>query len=184
MGVFMANRTALGIIRAFTELIEESEFQKISVDMIMEKAQVSRSTFYRHFKDKYDVMNAGYKRVFDHYASPEQSRNYRELCYNLFSFVQNRRRMVRRALETQGYNSFSNYVCSIAYDTALEITRLNRGEGFTPAEELQVDVYCNGICAVFRNMVSRDYGLDAAAAADALYEMMPGSLKHYWWPEK
>jgi len=152
------------------------------VDMIMEKAQVSRSTFYRHFKDKYDVMNAGYKRVFDHYASPEQSRNYRELCYNLFCFVREHRRMVRRALETQGFNSFSNYVCSIAYETAEEIARQNRnGEGFTPAESLQVDVFCNGICAVFRNMVNRDYALDAAAAADALYEMMPESLKHYWW---
>lgn len=180
----MANRTALGIIRAFTELIEESEFQKISVEMIMEKAQVSRSTFYRHFKDKYDVMNAGYKRVFDHYASPEQSRDYRELCYNMFSFVRERRRMVRRALETQGYNSFSNFVSSYAYDTAEKITRQNRGgEGFTPAEELQVDVFCNGICAVFRNMVSRGYALDAAAAADALFEMMPESLKHYWWTE-
>lgn len=26
--------------------------------MIMKKATVSRSTFYRYFKDKYDVMNA------------------------------------------------------------------------------------------------------------------------------
>lgn len=180
----MANRTALGIIRAFSELMDEGDFQKISVDMIMEKAQVSRSTFYRHFKDKYDVMNAGYKRVFDHYASPEQSRDYRELCYNMFSFVREHRRMVRRALETQGYNSFSNFVSSYAYDTAEKITRQNRGgEGFTAAEVLQVDVFCNGICAVFRNMVSRGYALDAAAAADALFEMMPESLKHYWWRE-
>ena len=68
--------------------------------------------------------------------------------------------------------------------TALAITRANRnGQGFTPAEELQADVFCNGICAVYKNMVAQRYKLDSSAAADALYEMMPQSLKHYWWPD-
>ena len=42
-------------------------------------------------------------------------------------------------------------------------------------------IFCNGICAVYRNMVCQRYTIDASAAADALYEMMPESLKHYWW---
>ena len=46
-----------------------------------------------------------------------------------------------------------------------------------------MDVFCNGICAVYRNMAFQRYEIDASTAADALYEMMPESLKHYWWPE-
>ena len=87
-------------------------------------------------------------------------------------------------VETTGFNSFSNFIYEYSYKTALAITRDNRdGAGFTPAEELQVDVFCNGICAVYRNMVYQRYTLDASTAADALYEMMPESLKHYWWRE-
>ena len=68
------------------------------------------------------------------------------------------------------------------YETALAITKANRnGEGFTPVEELQVDVFCNGICAVYKKILDEKYDIDPGDAADALYEMMPESLKHYWW---
>jgi hypothetical protein len=88
-------------------------------------------------------------------------------------------------MESTGFNSFNNFVYEYSYQTALAITKANRnGEGFTPVEELQVDVFCNGICAVYRNMACQRYEIDASTAADALYEMMPESLKHYWWPEE
>lgn len=52
---------------------------------------------------------------------------------------------------------------------------------YTAIVELQVDVFCNGICAVYKNMAQQRYKISTAEAADALYEMMPESLKHYWW---
>ena len=178
----MVNRTLAAIISGFNRLIVEHDFQKISVEMIMQEAGVSRSTFYRYFKDKYEVMNANFKNLLDYYIAPERSRNYRDLCYHLFSYAQDNLKMFRRALESTGFNSFSNYIYEYSYQTALTITRANRnGEGFTPAEELQVDVFCNGICAVYRNIVCQRYRIDPSTAADALYEMMPESLKHYWW---
>lgn len=178
----MVNRTLSAIIDGFNRLISEHDFQKISVEMIMQEAGVSRSTFYRYFKDKYEVMNANYKNLLDYYISPERSSNYRDLCYHLFSYATENLKIFRRALESTGFNSFGNFIYEYSYKTALAITQANRnGAGFTPAEELQVDVFCNGICAVYRNIVCQRYTIDASAAADALYEMMPESLKHYWW---
>lgn len=180
----MLNRTMTAILNAFNRLIVEHDFQKISVEMIMKEASVSRSTFYRYFKDKYEVMNANFKILLDYYVAPERSRNYRDLCYHLFEYAQDNLKMFRRALESTGFNSFSNFIYEYSYQTALAITRSNRnGSGFTPAEELQVDVFCNGICAVYKNIVCQRYKIDPSTAADALYEMMPESLKHYWWAE-
>ena len=182
MGDFMVSRTYNAIIDAFVRLIKEHEFNKISVEMIMEKATVSRSTFYRYFKDKYDVMNANYKNLLDYYVSPERSSNYRDLCYHLFKYGQENLSVFKNALTSTGFNSLHNFIYKFSYDTALAITQANRnGEGFTPVEELQVDVFCNGICAVYRNMICQRYALNPSDAADALYEMMPESLKHYWW---
>ena len=82
----MGNKTAKTILDSFNRLIVENDFHKITVEMIMKAAEVSRATFYRHFKDKYDVMNANFKQVLDYYVSPEQSGNYRDLCYHLFQF--------------------------------------------------------------------------------------------------
>ncbi|MBE6032563.1 MAG: TetR family transcriptional regulator [Clostridiales bacterium] len=180
----MANKIAAAIVSAFNRLILDNDFQKISVDMIMKEAEVSRSTFYRHFRDKYEVMNANFKNILDYYIQPERSKNYRELCFHLFEFGQANLRMFKRALGSTGLNSFRNFIYEYSYQMALEITKANRnGEGFTPVEELQADVFCNGICAVYHNMVHQRYSIDPSDAADALYEMMPESLKHYWWPE-
>ena len=178
----MPGRTMHAILDAFNRLITETDFQKISVEMIMAEASVSRSTFYRYFKDKYEVMNANFKMALDHYIHPQRSSNYRDLCYHLFDYGQRHLKIFRRALDSTGFNSLSNFIYEYSYETALKITRLNRaGAGFTPVEELQVDVFCNGICAVYRNMVCQRYSVEPSAAADALYEMMPESLKHYWW---
>lgn len=178
----MTNRTYNAIIDAFIRLIKEYDFNKISVDMIMTKSSVSRSTFYRYFKDKYDVMNAIYKNLLDYYVSPDRSKNYRDLCYHLFKYGQENLSVFKNALSSTGFNSLYNFIYEYSYETALAITRSNRnGAGFTPAEELQVDVFCNGICAIYRNMIGQRYNLNPSDAADALYEMMPESLKHYWW---
>lgn len=180
----MLGRTMTAILDAFNRLIAEKDFQKISVEMIMNEAKVSRSTFYRYFKDKYEVMNANYKNVLDYYVAPERSGSYRDLCYHLFEYGQKHLKIFKRAMESTGFNSFNNFVYEYSYQTALAITKANRdGAGFTPVEELQVDVFCNGICAVYRNVAFQRYEIDASTAADALYEMMPESLKHYWWPE-
>ena len=178
----MLNRTMTAILNAFNRLIVQHDFQKISVEMIMKEADVSRSTFYRYFKDKYEVMNTNFKCLLDYYVDPARSHNYRDLCYHLFEYAQDNLKIFRRALETTGFNSFSNFIYEYSYQTALAVTKSNRnGVGFSPAEELQVDVFCNGICAVYKNLVYQQYKIDASTAADALYEMMPESLKHYWW---
>ena len=178
----MVNRTLNAILAGFNRLISEVDFHKISVDMIMKEAGVSRSTFYRYFKDKYDVMNLNFKNILDYYVTPGRCHNYRELCYHLFSYAQDNLKAFKRALDSTGFNSLSNFIYEYSYQTALKITRHNRGgEGFTPAEELQVDVFCNGICAVYRNIANQRYKIDPGTAADALYEMMPESLKHMWW---
>lgn len=53
------------ITDCFNGLSRKYTLDQITVNMIAEAAGVSKSTFYRHFLDKYDVMNYNYKRVLD-----------------------------------------------------------------------------------------------------------------------
>ncbi|WP_102273435.1 TetR/AcrR family transcriptional regulator [Cytobacillus massiliigabonensis] len=50
-------RTQSLLKRAFIELMEEREFEQITVADISERATVKRATFYLHYKDKTDLMN-------------------------------------------------------------------------------------------------------------------------------
>lgn len=46
------------IISAFRELMEHEKFDSITTSGIIEKSGVSRATFYKHFKDKYDLLES------------------------------------------------------------------------------------------------------------------------------
>ncbi len=51
-------RTRRLLQQAFLELMQKKSFQSISVQEIAERATVNRATFYAHFEDKYDLLDA------------------------------------------------------------------------------------------------------------------------------
>ncbi len=50
-------KTLALIKRSFIKLIDEKGFRSITVNDISDEAMISRSTFYLHFTDKYDLLN-------------------------------------------------------------------------------------------------------------------------------
>ena len=51
-------KTRKAIFDACVALMKEKEFQNITVNEIVERADINRGTFYLHFVDKYDMMNS------------------------------------------------------------------------------------------------------------------------------
>ena len=51
-------KTRKAIFDACVSLIEEKDFQKITVNEIVERADINRGTFYLHFEDKYEMMKS------------------------------------------------------------------------------------------------------------------------------
>ncbi len=62
-------KTYLALEEAFTKLLEEKPFEAITTNELCDTAMIRRTTFYKHFADKYDY--------FDFYVSSmmERSRN-------------------------------------------------------------------------------------------------------------
>lgn len=178
----MVERTKKNILNAFNQLIPKHDFDKITVSMIAAEADVSSATFYRYFKDKYDVMNYNYKLLLDYYVNPQRCHDYQDLFYYLFRVARESWRYLEHAFDSTGVNSFSTYIYKYSYETARQITMQNRdGEGFTPEEELQCDVFCRGISYMYENWIMGKYQISAEDAAKALYQIMPKTLKYYWW---
>ncbi len=59
-----SRRTRRLLQKALNELMAEKKFSEISVQDITAKAEINRATFYAHFDDKYELMNAGIRESF------------------------------------------------------------------------------------------------------------------------
>ena len=63
------------IAGSFVELLKDRKIQTVSITEIVEKAQVSRITFYRNFKDKEDILRYYIVRETDKWLSQTED-NY------------------------------------------------------------------------------------------------------------
>lgn len=177
----MSERTRRDIVEAYNRLIVEKRFDKITVDDIAREAMVSRSTFYRYFKDRYDVMNYNYKRLLDDRVYDGSITNYRDLYRELYLAGSTFLSKISGSFKSSGVNSFEHFIYMYSRETVVRITEMNRGgKGLTESENMQLDVFCYGISFMYRKWVEDRYALDPDTAADKLYEMMPETLKNYW----
>jgi AcrR family transcriptional regulator len=72
------SRRMRGIIcNAMSDLLNDKPFPKITVRDIMERAQIQRATFYRYFRDKYEVAETVNKTIADSLAKGFFSSFYR-----------------------------------------------------------------------------------------------------------
>ncbi len=58
-------RTRKLLQQAFIELTVEKGFAALTVRDITERAMVNRSTFYRHYLDKYDLLEEYLNEIYD-----------------------------------------------------------------------------------------------------------------------
>lgn len=77
---------------AMKELLEHDSIDKITVKQIVDQCGVTRPTFYRHFKDKYDLVNWNFDKLAQKsFRQMGVSLTLREGLTKKFEFIQGER---------------------------------------------------------------------------------------------
>ena len=112
-------KTRKAVFEAFTELIEEKGYAGITIQDIIERADIGRSTFYSHFDTKEDLLRVLCEEIFDHVFSKglgkEKDHDFSgvhdlkdELTHILYHLDDNRR-TIRSVISAECGNVFMEY---------------------------------------------------------------------------
>src|SRR3979490_230288 len=63
-----SHRTKRQLSEALVELVKVKRFDDITVQNVIDRADVGRSTFYTHFRDKEDLLRKDWERFLDAFA--------------------------------------------------------------------------------------------------------------------
>lgn len=113
-------KTIALVRKAFAELINERDYDDITIQDILDKSGISRSTFYAHYKTKDDLLlsisNHLFEHVFSHSLQEEKTHDYSKdnfydyhhLIEHIFYHISDEKDLFKGILFSKGNSTFLN----------------------------------------------------------------------------
>ena len=113
-------KTRKAIFDAFTKLLEDKSYSGITVQEIIDEADISRSTFYSHFETKDELLRELCTEIFEHvfsdHISKEKSHDFsesdndlKEEITHMLYHLQDNNRYISRILSCESGEIFMNF---------------------------------------------------------------------------
>jgi AcrR family transcriptional regulator len=138
-----SRRTRQMLGRALVELMAEKRYDSITVQEIIDRADVGRSTFYAHFRDKEDLFVGEFESLLAelNHEVEHQTPGGGSLVpsLGLFRHVQSHRYLYRALVRGRGLDVIEKAARDYftrSLEERLEALRTNRGEGHIPGPVL------------------------------------------------
>ena len=112
----MQQLTKAHIVETFNDLLREYPFEKITAKMIIDRAGVSKSTFYRFFLDKHDVLYFNYKNNIDQWVKNQGCKNWKELFVCVYASSLTDHAREKNAFAYSGADSYFQILYRYSYE--------------------------------------------------------------------
>lgn len=93
------NRTVRDFENAMLSLLEQVPFDQLTVDQICQEAMLHRSSFYRYFRDKYDLLEQAFDAQLNQLISDQQ--NTDEIVDAALDYVDSHRELFHHLVATK-----------------------------------------------------------------------------------
>ena len=178
----MKRKTAREILaESFRELAQSKPVDKITVPNIIENCGYSKTTFYRLFKDKYDLMAWDYAQRLEAIISQTERADYewKQILWDVALLYNEQRDYLRNLLlHTSGYESFSRHMKQLHFESLSKCVRVSSGmEELDVKTEMYVRTYCQGTVELTCDWIMGAFPVTAEELAEVFEDCMPGPLQ-------
>lgn len=180
----MKNFTKLHILNSFNQLMNEYPFEKITIDMITKHSEVSKSTFYRYYLDKYELMNYSYVIFVEKIFKYHLCHSLKDLFIMLLENADKNSTRIKNAYEYNGMNSFTSFLYEYSckkFDTFILETRNKK---ITAEEKLRISLFCHGFIWLINDYIDKKISLPIETIAEALCDSLPSAIQDLWYKQE
>ncbi|MCI8485029.1 MAG: TetR family transcriptional regulator [Lachnospiraceae bacterium] len=164
-------------VKALIVLMEREPLDRITVTEIVEICEVTRPTFYRHFKDKYDLVNW----YFDILAQKSfrqmgVSLSLREGLITKFQLMMEERIFFTSAFSSSAQNCLIDYDYECIYQFYQEVIHKKGEDLLTPEMDFLLRMYCHGSIYMTAEWTKNKMPLTPEEITDRLIKALPPKL--------
>ncbi len=112
---------------ALNVLLQSRSIDKISVNEIIIQAGISRSTFYRHYYDKYDLLNSCYEKIIlknTLFLFNKELSWFDAVC-KLYKEIKDNLNLIQNAFRSTDLNNLKNYIYTMSMEYHMSILKEN-----------------------------------------------------------
>ncbi|MCR5008503.1 MAG: TetR/AcrR family transcriptional regulator C-terminal domain-containing protein [Oribacterium sp.] len=169
----MAERTKLWIADKMKNLMKQKPIDKIRITEICKVAEIERTTFYYHFKDKYDLVAW----IFFQDAEGTNIIDVRDAAAGLNKMKQDIL-FYKRAYEDTSQNALWQYMLEYFVTAYSELAKeMTTSDTLNTELLFSIRLYCYGSVGMTKEWVLRDNITSAETLVQMMFNSMPEQLK-------
>lgn len=101
------------VAEAFLELCQEKKLETITIQDILKKSEVSRQTFYNHFKDKNDLIQYIYEiKIIPDFREGIENMDFKSSMMKTLENMRTYKSFMKQACMMEGQNCLKDYIFS------------------------------------------------------------------------
>ncbi len=182
--IIMKRKTAKEILaESFRELAGKKAANKITVADITENCGYSATTFYRQFRDKYDLMAWEYTRQIEEImnSSALSDADWRQICLTAARFFDNQKDYLKNLLmHTEGDDSFIQDMKQIHFEAVCGCLENAMGaDRLDSKTEMYVWTYCHGCIDLSCDWIMGKYDVTAEELAEVFVKSIPEPIRRF-----
>ena len=157
--------------------MRRSPVEKITVQEIVDECGTTRQTFYRNFKDKYDLINWYFDKIllesFEHMG---EGRTIFEGLANKFHYIEDEKLFFRAAFKNDDQNNLRDHDFHLILQFYTERIEGKTGRKMSPHLKFLLEMYCQGSIYMTVQWVLGKINADPEKMAEDLVDAMPAEL--------
>ena len=174
------NETKYIFAQAIKDLIKVVPLDKIAVTDIVTRSGMTRQTFYRYFKDKYDLVNWYFEKlVLQSFRQMGNGCSLQEALQLKFAFINSEHSFFKEAFKSNDYNNLVNYDFNCIYEFYKGIIEKNLNHSVDDDLDFLLKMYCKGSIDMTVDWVLNDMPISIEKIVSLLIEALPKRLEPF-----